>query len=1066
MAYELAKAYVQIIPTTKGIESELENALGGSGETAGKTAGGKFSSGFGKAIGAVGKVAGAALVGAGAAMTAFTKSSVEAGMQFDSSMSQVAATMGVTVDQIEDLRVFAQEMGATTAFSATEAADALNYMALAGYDADTSMKMLPNVLNLAAAGSIDLASASDMVTDAQSALGLSIEETSTMVDQMAKASSKSNTSVGQLGEAFLKIGATARNLSGGTQELATMLAVLADNGIKGAEGGTHLRNILLSLQQAAEDGAVDFGDFSVSIYDSEGNMRSTVDIIKDMQDGLGDMSQEAKDAITSGVFNKTDLAAINALLGTSTDRFDELYGSIGDCSGAAQQMADTQLDNLAGDITLMQSAFEGLKIAISDGATPSIREAVQGITDIIDGMHDLVSGVEGGGEKIKAGFEKIVSGVVDGIPTVVEIFKSLIEGVGEMIPTVLPEIVTSLFDGVADLIENLNITELVNGVFTCLNSIIKSIVPRIPELLVQLVAGIIEALPSLFVGVGETIYNIFDSLFMGYNEFDKFKGIVDKQTEAWNGVTEAMATTKAEVENSAKTWSDDWSLLQSITDESGKVKQGYEGIAEVITDRLEEALGIEIDLVDGQIQNYQELQAEIDNLIQKKRAELLLEAEEEAYAEALKMRPELVRAVNDAENNLLAAEQALADAQMWAEMNKDTENAEMYRQAVADAEQSVRDMQAAVDEAASNLASNTSVMSQYMSDYTAVMQEDYAAIGEATATYTGSTLADLMAYQTEVANQLAEDTAEHDAWLAQYEKFGDDFSRSQAEMYAARIETDRTQIDAINALVEQGGQDFSAGYINGILSGEGDVKAASKQVTQDALDTLKNTQQSQSPSKLTQTEGGYFSQGYANGIKALEGTVASNAGSIASKATSKLTEAKSSAYTAGQNTSSGFANGIGSMSSYVWSAAQNIASSALNAIKSFLGVHSPSTELEWVGEMLDRGLALGIEGNEDLVLDAVDTVNEDLMGGWNDVAAYGLDINSTVRANSEYWDPDRQAAGSSSKIDRLISLLEYYLPDIADRDMVMDTGEVVGALRRKMDQALGQESVRAARRMA
>ena len=360
---------------------------------------------------------------------------------------------------------------------------------------------------------------------------------------------------------------------------------------------------------------------------------STVDIIKDMQDGLGDMSQEAKDAITSGVFNKTDLAAINALLGTSTDRFDELYGSIGDCSGAAQQMAETQLDNLAGDITLMQSAFEGLKIAISDGATPSIREAVQGITDIIDGMHDLVSGVEGGGDKIKAGFEKIVSGVVDGIPTVVEIFKSLIEGVGEMLPTVLPEIVTSLFDGVADLIENLNITELVNGVFTCLNSIIKSIVPRIPELLVQLVAGIIEALPSLFVGVGETIYNIFDSLFMGYNEFDKFKGIVDKQTEAWNGVTEAMANTKAEVENSAKTWSDDWSLLQSITDESGKVKQGYEGIAEVITDRLEEALGIEIDLVDGQIQNYQELQAEIDNLIQKKRAELLLEAEEEADEE-------------------------------------------------------------------------------------------------------------------------------------------------------------------------------------------------------------------------------------------------------------------------------------------------------------------------------------------------------------------------------------------------------------------------------------------------
>ena len=133
------------------------------------------------------------------------------------------------------LRSFAMEMGATTAFSATEASNALNYMALAGYDAETSMAMLPNVLNLAAAGGIDLASASDMVTDAQSALGLTLDETSVMVDQMAMAASKSNTSVAQLGEAFLTVGGTAKNLAGGTTELSTMLGVLADNGIKGSE---------------------------------------------------------------------------------------------------------------------------------------------------------------------------------------------------------------------------------------------------------------------------------------------------------------------------------------------------------------------------------------------------------------------------------------------------------------------------------------------------------------------------------------------------------------------------------------------------------------------------------------------------------------------------------------------------------------------------------------------------------------------------------------------------------------------------------------------------------------
>ena len=197
-----------------------------------------------KKIGGVAaKALGAAAAATGTAMLAFGKQSIEAGMQFDSSMSQVAATMGTTVDQIQDLRDFAQEMGSKTAFSATQAADALNYMALAGYDAKTSMDMLPNVLNLAAAGGMELASASDMITDSQSALGLTLDETSKLVDKMAKASSKSNTSVAQLGDAILTVGGTAKNMAGGTTELTAALGILADNGTKGAEGGTKTKPI-------------------------------------------------------------------------------------------------------------------------------------------------------------------------------------------------------------------------------------------------------------------------------------------------------------------------------------------------------------------------------------------------------------------------------------------------------------------------------------------------------------------------------------------------------------------------------------------------------------------------------------------------------------------------------------------------------------------------------------------------------------------------------------------------------------------------------------------------------
>ena len=343
------------------------------------------------------KAIGMAAIGMTAAIGAFGISSVKTGMEFDSAMSQVAATMGKTMDELANetgtvdlawgkfsgnLREYAQEMGKNTKFSATEAAEALNYMALAGYDTQKSMEMLPSVLNLAAAGNMELATASDMVTDASSALNLSQEETVEMVDQMAMAASKSNTSVQQLGEAFLTVGGTAKVLKGGTTELSAALGILADNGTKGAEGGTALRNILTSIQGDKFENT--FGALGVQAYDAEGNLRSLKDIVGDMNVAMEGMTDEEKTDIINKVFNARDLKNVNALLGTSADRWDELTGAIEDSEGAAEKMADTQLDNLAGDITLLKSAFEGLKISISDKLSPAFRKIVQGLTWCID----------------------------------------------------------------------------------------------------------------------------------------------------------------------------------------------------------------------------------------------------------------------------------------------------------------------------------------------------------------------------------------------------------------------------------------------------------------------------------------------------------------------------------------------------------------------------------------------------------------------------------------------------------------------------------------------------------
>ena len=355
--------------------SEFSSSLGQQ-ESKFKSFGDKLS----KKAKQIGKVAAVGLASIGAGAVMFTKSSVQEGLNFDAAMSQVAATLGKSTDEIQDLSKFARKMGSETAFSATEAAEALNYMALAGYDSEKSMRMLPTVLNLAAAGNMELATASDMVTDAQSALGLTIEETETMVDQMAKTSSKTNTSVEQLGSAILTVGGTAKNLKGGTTELNALLGVLADNGIKGAEGGTALRNVLLSLTAPTDQASKALSGLGINAFDSEGKMRDFPEILEDINKATKNMTQAERTEFLSTVFNKRDLKSIEALLGTDMKRWKELYGEIGNASGSAGKMAATQLDNLAGDMKIFQSALSEARISLSDKLAPTLRKVVQRAT--------------------------------------------------------------------------------------------------------------------------------------------------------------------------------------------------------------------------------------------------------------------------------------------------------------------------------------------------------------------------------------------------------------------------------------------------------------------------------------------------------------------------------------------------------------------------------------------------------------------------------------------------------------------------------------------------------------
>ena len=391
------RAYQREVESTRSRLQSLQTELHGTGVSAEESQ--KKMSEFGsharESIGGVVKAAAAIT----AALVAVAKKAAETGAAFDASMSQVAATMGYSVEEINTegteaaetfatLRKFAQDMGKSTAFSANEASQALNYMALAGYDAEKAMSMLPKVLDLASAGTIDLAKASDMVTDAQSALGLSIEGTEVLIDQMAKTASRSNTSVEQLGEGILNIGATAKDIKGGTKELTEVLGILADNGIKGSEGGTKLRNILLKLEAPTDKAAAKLKELGVEAYDADGHLRSMQDIFGDLNTALADLDDQSASLAKATIFNARDLGAVNSLLNTSRDRWEQLGEEIENSAGAAHDMAEVQLDNLAGDVTLFKSALEGAEITISDRLTPSLRNMVQFGTDAVGKLAD------------------------------------------------------------------------------------------------------------------------------------------------------------------------------------------------------------------------------------------------------------------------------------------------------------------------------------------------------------------------------------------------------------------------------------------------------------------------------------------------------------------------------------------------------------------------------------------------------------------------------------------------------------------------------------------------------
>lgn len=317
---------------------------------------------------------------------------------FEASMSNVEALSGASGDQLQALTDKAKEMGATTKFTAGESADALSYMALAGWDTQSMLQGISPVMELAAAANMDLASASDIVTDYLTAFGLTASDTTHFVDVMAYAMSHSNTNVEQLGEAYKACAATAKSMGYSVEETTAVLATMANAGVKGGEAGTALNAIMTRLATNTKGCADELKKYGVSIYDSQGNMNSLSDILTGLSavwDNLTDQEQAnlAKTIAGTNQYSKlqTIMAGCSEQAAKGGQSFSDYASALENCSGTAGKMASTMLDNLNGKMTLFESAADGLKIAVGEQLTPAMSDLYEVGADVLSGMTEFVN---------------------------------------------------------------------------------------------------------------------------------------------------------------------------------------------------------------------------------------------------------------------------------------------------------------------------------------------------------------------------------------------------------------------------------------------------------------------------------------------------------------------------------------------------------------------------------------------------------------------------------------------------------------------------------------------------
>lgn len=462
----------------------------------------------------------------------FMKDSVEAGMNFDTAMSQLAATMGKSVDELDELRAKALEMGSTTKFTASEAAEGLNILAQAGLNAQEQIAGIGTVLDLASAGAISMDTSATYLSATVKGFGDDMANSAKYADLMAKGATLANTSVNDLGAALSGVAASANSYGQSVETTTLALLRMAEQNITANEAATGLKRAMQVLYAPSSTAAKAMKELGVSAYDAKGNARDFNDIIADLDKSMKALNNDAKkNALASDIFGARGLTVFNALISSSEDKVASFTQGIAEATGAAASQAATQLDNLQGDITIFGSAVEGLQIAVTQSSTGMIRDAVQGATGVVDAFHtafaegltpeslqgvframgDVLQNVGSQlGDMILNGMEALSGLVPSIVDNISGMLKKAVKGIQKLLPSIIKNVISAIPSLLGGLVEIA--PELASALFEAAGAAVEELIGMLPELIPQLLKGVATIIPKLGEGIMKLFQGVFDGL--------------------------------------------------------------------------------------------------------------------------------------------------------------------------------------------------------------------------------------------------------------------------------------------------------------------------------------------------------------------------------------------------------------------------------------------------------------------------------------------------------------------------------------------------------------------------